>query len=72
MVHDDSGDPFYWDAHVFGALHGSVQVEVFDIGADHASVGSRKGAVDLHFEESDVGSGCMGVTRVVDEIAANS
>ncbi len=46
MLHDGFGDDIHRYFHVFVTAHGSVQIEILDVGNEHFGVGCGKDAID--------------------------
>jgi hypothetical protein len=68
---DEVREKSYWDPHVLFVLHGRVEVEVLDIGAQEACFGGGDGAVGEEFDSSHVGTWSRGDPRIVDEVATD-
>lgn len=72
LFHDASRNGPDGDAHVFVMVHWSVEIEVGDIDAAVGGIISGEGAVDDEFGGGHVSRGCADISRIINEIAANS
>lgn len=60
------------DAHVFGILQWSAEVEILEVSCNESGIGSRKDTVDHALDGCKVGCFGAGIKWVVDEVATNS
>ncbi len=71
MVDDFVGNNAEGEPHVFVPLHGSVEVEVLDVGYHEAGVGGRDYTVEEALGGSKFCGGSANGARVVEAIAAD-
>ena len=71
LFDEDIGKQGGWYPHVFLAFHGGVEEDILGVGAHKTRAGSGNSAVDQYLDGGDLGAGCGGDARVVDEVAAN-
>jgi hypothetical protein len=49
LIHDAGGNILNWDVHVFEDVHWGVQIKVFDVNCEQASVGRGHNAIEQRF-----------------------
>ena len=60
-----------FNADIFISYHGSVQVEIFNVQCHVPGILSGDYAVDVHFYQSQIGSGMANISGLVDFVATN-
>jgi hypothetical protein len=68
---DFGGNEIDGNTHVFGILHGGVEVEILDVGEAHAGVFIGDDGVGQALESGEIGGGSTGAAGIIDEVATN-
>jgi len=71
FFHDGVWDDRDGDAHVFVLFHGSVKIEVLQIGSHELGIGGGDHAIEEDFDGSEIGGLGADITIILDAVAAD-